>query len=228
MKQFRMLGPQHSIAGAVIGGVFGIWLLLLNHPWIAIFTFLISIWAATLPDFIDPPTSPFHRSIGHSFISLFLFGLGFLLFISLSWLTSWWIFIMSSAFTLSFLVHLLLDLTTPAGLPVFFGKTIFGILEIPLYMIPVLNIILIIVTVLLSLYGVYYISKKIGGKLTLLILFIPVWGTLLLVGIALLQISLLNWLSILVFLLFFAIIAVLLSMGHLIDMKIKKNPNIQK
>ena len=95
-------------------------------------------------------------------------------------------------------------------------------------MIPVLNIILIIATVLFSLYGVYYISKKIGGKLTLVILFIPLWGTVLLAGLALFQISSLNIVTFFLFLVFFVIIGVLMFLGHLIDMKIKKNPKIQK
>lgn len=212
-----MLGVQHEFAGGIIGLIFSAWILIQGHPLLAAGCFLITVWGANLPDLIDPPTSPFHRSIGHNFVSLLMFILIFLCAISLSLLFKWWPFIIASSFSLGVLSHLFLDLITPMGLPLFTGKSLFGIIEIPLYLIPWINVLMVIVTIVLAFWTIKITAQKIGGKWALALLLIPIWGTLLLFGIGLLTVSWLKWLGIMVLFLFVICIGMIIGIGQIID-----------
>jgi len=217
-----MLGIQHEFAGGIIGLIFGAWLFAQGHPIIAAGCFLISIWGANLPDLLDPPLSPFHRSIGHNFISFFMFLVVFIVGLTLSIIFHWWPLIIVTSFSLAVLSHLVFDMITPMGLPMFVGKSLFGIIEIPLFLIPVINIIMLVVTIILAVYSIRYLAKKIGAKLALLLLFIPVWGSLLLLGIAFSAINWLSWLGYFLLFLFGILIIILIVIGHAIDKSLKK------
>lgn len=213
-----MLGVQHELVGTIIGLFFAVISYSLGHPIVAIGCFLISIWGANLPDILDPPTNPFHRSIGHNFVTFFMFLITSLLGIALSILLSGnWaiIFIVTTSFSLSVLSHLIMDMMTPMGLPMFFGKSIFGIIQIPLYFIPIINLIMIIITIFMALNTIKYLARRIGGKMALALLLIPLWGTLLLLSMALY--SRLMWLSILLIILLVLVTLLIHFLGNLID-----------
>ena len=150
-----MLGIQHEFAGGLIGLIF-IGLISFNiiplpysyRLFVAAFCFIFAIYGSNLPDIIDPPFSPFHRSIGHNFVSFFgsfFLSVGFISIIGFfSWIERYISFldfalpfIYSSSlifcsFFISYFLHLLLDLSTPLGLPLFTGKSILGLIEMPL------------------------------------------------------------------------------------------------
>jgi hypothetical protein len=229
-----MLGVQHEAAGGVIGLIFSFWLWSQYSsnqfaPLLILGCFLISIWGANLPDILDPPTNPFHRSVGHNVVSFFLFLLVALISLSLSIIFHWWVFILTSAFAFSVLSHLFLDMLTPMGLPMFVGKSILNLIEIPLFLIPIINIILLIISVISGILSIKYLAKKIGGVLALILVFIPVWGALFILGISLLTIhgtalgfKLLNWVGVLLLLIFVVLLGLLIGFGILIDRSIKK------
>ncbi|MBN2422072.1 metal-dependent hydrolase [Candidatus Woesearchaeota archaeon] len=217
-----MLGVQHEFVGGIIGLVFSLWLLIQGHPLLAVGCFLISMWGANLPDLIDPPTSPFHRSIGHNLISFFLFILVSIISLSLALIFKSWLFIITASFSLSVLSHLVLDLFTPIGLPLFAGKSILGLIEIPLYLIPYINILMLIITIILAFKTIKYLAQKLGGKTALFLLLIPIWSSTLLLGIALLSIK---WLTLFgyFFLFIFTIMVILIYLcGNSLNSKIKK------
>jgi hypothetical protein len=222
-----MLGAQHEAAGGVIGLIFSFWLLVQHQSILLVIgCFLISIWGANLPDLLDPPTSRFHRSIGHNFISFFLFLIVSFIALALAILIKQGIFetafILIASFSFSVLSHLVLDMLTPMGLPMFVGKSLLGIIEIPLFLIPVINIVMVIITIVLAIKSIKYLAKKIGGKLALILLFIPVWGSLLLLGIALLSVAWLKWLGFVLLFIFLWCIIILFLIGHSIDVHLKK------
>jgi len=222
-----MLGVQHGFAGGIIGLFFSAWILP-EHPLIAVGCFLICIWGAILPDWIDPPLSPFHRSIGHNIVSLILFTIMSLVAISLALIFNWWFFIIAAAFFFSVLSHLLLDITTPAGLPLFVGKSFLGIFQIPLFLIPYINIVMIILTIVLAFWSIKFVAKRIGGKLALMLLLIPVWGTLLLLTIALMTIDLLKFLGFITGFFLIITILIIIGIGNVIDASLKNGKNKSK
>lgn len=189
-----------------------------------------------MPDLIDPPGNPFHRSIGHNFVSFFMFIIIFLIGIALSLIfKKWpgdWLFITTTSFALAVLSHLILDMTTPMGLPLFFGKSVLVAIGVPFDIIfaltPFLNIIGIVISIVFALISIRFLAKKIGGKLALILLFIPLWGTLLLLGIALLTVKWLVWLGVLLIILFIGCVITLILVGHAIDISLKKQQDAPK
>src|SRR3989338_4732031 len=180
-----MLGWQHKFAGSIIGLVFCfcIWLHIENPLFVLIFCGLclsLSIWGSVLPDFIDPVGSPFHRSIGHSFATLFLFTLAFVFSLGFGVLFRdtflFVLFIIPASFFLSFVSHLLLDLMTPMGLPLFVGNSVRGLFVVPLAVIPLINILLLVLTLYLGYKSLKLLSKKMGGKTAAFLFFIPLWS----------------------------------------------------
>jgi len=118
---------------------------------------------------------------------------------------------------------------TPMGLPLFVGKSLFGVIEIPLFFIPIINIIMLIITIILAVYSISILAKKVGYKIALMLLFIPVWGTLLLLGMALTTHggpTLLGTFSVYVgyfsLSMFGVIVLVLLLVGHALDRRAAK------
>lgn len=216
-----MLGVHHQMAGGLIGLLFAVWILMQGHPLLAAACFLISVWGATLPDLLDPPGSPFHRSIGHNIVSFILFILLFLISLGLSILFNWWLFIIITSFAAAVLSHLVLDMTTPMGLPLFMGKSIFGIISIPLFLIPWINIIMVIVTLILSVFSIRYLAKKIGGVWALTVLLIPVWGTFLLLGIAFFTVEWLRWLSWIMWVCFVLTLLGMYGVGRALDASLR-------
>ncbi len=217
-----MLGIQHEAVGGIIGLISSSILYSQNHTLLAIGCFLVTIWGANLPDLLDPPLSPFHRSVGHNFVSFFLFLITSIIGLSLSLMFHWWPWIIATSFSFAVLSHLILDMTTPMGLPLFVGKSVFGVIEIPLYLIPFVNIIMVALTIVLSIYSIKYLAKKIGGIWALILLFIPVWGSLLLFGIALKSMALLSWLGSILISLFIVLILILILVGKKIDKSLNK------
>ena len=185
--------PEHSFVGSIIGIIFGAWLIISGHSTIALLCFLFCIWGSLLPDFIDPPGNPFHRSIGHNYISLILFTILGLISLGLAIIVEWWFFIFWTGFFFSVLSHLLLDLTTPMGLPMFTGKSILGLIEIPLLLIPWINVLVILIMLIMSYKSIKFLAKKIGGVKAMLLAFIPLWSTPLVLAIGAKQLS---WLGI--------------------------------
>ena len=226
-----MLRAEHELIGGVIGIIFGLWLYLQGNILLAFGCFLIAIWGANLPDLLDPPTSPFHRSIGHNFISFILFIIISIIGLALSIIFSWWPFIMATAFSLAVLSHLILDMTTPAGLPMFVGKSFFGFFEIPLFLVPILNIVMLIISIIMALYTIRILAKKIGGIFAMILLFIPIWGATLLFGIALSTASgtlggLWHLLGGILIFLFIVIILILALVGVSIDATVRASDKI--
>jgi hypothetical protein len=170
-------------------------------------------------------------------VSFFLFILVFLVGIALSIIfRKWaydWVFIITTAFALSVITHLILDMATPMGLPLFLGKSLLAAIGVPFEVIltltPILNIIGIAITIILALISIKFLAKQIGGKLALILLFIPVWGTLLLLGIALCTLKGL-WvaLGILLLILFVVGIGLILLVGHGIDIMLKQEKEKMK
>lgn len=223
-----MLGAQHELAGGIIGLIFSGWLYFQGQIILAIACFLISIWGANLPDLLDPPTNPFHRSIGHNIVSFILFIITSIIGIALSIIFRWWPFIIATSFSLSVLSHLTLDMMTPMGLPMFVGKSILSIIEIPAYLIPIINIIMMIISIVLALYSIKILAKKIGGVWALLLLFIPVWAALLLGGIALMSVNWLYWLGVVLIVLFIVLLGILILVGIGLDKLLRKNKSSVK
>lgn len=184
-----MLKAQHALVGGIIGLIFGIWAYFQGNPLFAVGCFLIAIWGSILPDYIDPPTSYLHRSIGHNLVSFFVFIFMSIIGLALSIIFHSWIIMLPTAFAFGFLSHLILDLTTPMGLPLFVGKQILGIITIPAFFIPILNILLVIFTIITAFSNIKYLAKKIGGVWAMLLFFIPVWGAFLLLGVAFLSMN---------------------------------------
>jgi hypothetical protein len=87
---------------------------------------------------------------------------------------------------------------------------------------------MMIITVILGVLSIKALAKKIGGVFALILVFIPVWGTLLLLGIALLTLhmKLLNWLGIILLFFFVIFFSSLFVFGTLINNSIK-NKNSQ-
>ncbi len=223
MQDGLMLGIHHQFVGGLIGLLFGGWLVILGKPSVIVVACIIfSIYFACLPDLIDPPTNPFHRSIGHNFISLILFGFVFLVAISLAILFRWWPFILIASVSLSYLSHLFLDMITPMGLPLFVGKSVGGLFTIPLFLVPWVNLILLVITIFYTFKSIVSLSKKIGGKLALLLVLIPLWSTFLLVGIALYTIDWLKWLGTFMFLLCIFSLMLIYIFGNKIDAQLHK------
>lgn len=227
-----MLRTTHALIGAIIGILFGIWLHYVGHSPIMIFACIgITIWAALLPDYIDPPTSFFHRSIGHNIVSLIMFGILAIFGLALAIIFhSWsynWLFIIPTAFSFGFLSHLILDISTPMGSPMFLGKSSLGIIEIPLFLVPFINLVMFVVMIVFAINGIRSLAKKIGGIWAIILLFIPIWGALLLFGIALLTLSGVFWhiLGIILLILFIIAIIILISIGMAIDKAVVKFPD---
>jgi hypothetical protein len=133
------------------------------------------------------------------------------------------LFIFVLAFFTGFLSHLLLDLSTPMGLPLFCGKSILGLITVPLYLVPFLNILMIIFTIALGLISITYLAKKIGGKLAMMILFIPIWSFFLVFSIALLPYpGILRFLGVVFLFLTIIIVGIILVIGYLLDIVLKK------
>ncbi len=189
---------------------------------------LFAIWGANLPDFLDPPGHFLHRSIGHNFISLFsslallIVSLGLFMIFESGYVEVPSIIV--SAFSAGFLSHLIMDAMTPIGLPMFVGRSIFGFLQIPLYMIPFVNFIMFIVTIYLAYRSIKYLAKKIGGIPAIFLLFIPIWSPLLIVGIALQnQGSFSDIVGNTLLVLFVVCSLILVKLGQGLDRKIKQS-----
>ncbi|MGV8171756.1 MAG: metal-dependent hydrolase [Candidatus Woesearchaeota archaeon] len=230
-----MLRATHALLGFLIGTLFAIWLHLSGYIFpIVVGCILIAIWGSILPDSIDPPTNYLHRSIGHNIVSLVFFAIAAIMGLALSIiLRSWynvWIFILPTAFAFGFLSHLILDMTTPMGLPMFVGKSILGIIVIPALLIPVVNIIMLIITIITAIIGIKYMAKKVGGIWALILLFIPIWGGLLLLGIALLELTAPLWhfLGIILIILFAITMILLVIFGILLNKTIHFSDKIVK
>ncbi len=228
-----MLGVQHGTAGSIIGIIFSAILLMLGYPFLlAAACFLVCVCGASLPDLIDPPGSQFHRSFGHNLITFFFLIVLSLCGIALSIIFRFqtWVYllIICTAFTVSVLSHLILDMTTYMGLPMFAGKSILekiGIRpNIIFKMIPFLKPLEKMISAFFAITSVIYLSKQIGGKLALILLFLPVWATLLLMGIALCTLSRWWWilLGIILIFLFCICIVLLLLLGVGIDFLLEK------
>ena len=221
-----MLGVKHELAGAIIGTIFSLWLYFLNVNFsIILFCILLSIWAANIPDMIDPPIGYTHRGIGHNFISLILLIIISFLFLGLSLIFKNWIFIITLSFALSILSHLILDLITPRGLPMFGFKSLLGVVYIPASFTPFLNFIMWALTIYSAYKSINYLAKKFGGKLAMIIVCIPIWSVLLVLGIAFMTITWLHWLSVIMFILFFIILFILIKVGERIDIHLNKRIN---
>jgi hypothetical protein len=131
-------------------------------------------------------------------------------------------FILIASFSLGILSHLFLDLLTPMGLPMFVGKSILGLFEIPLWLIPVMNFIMVIVTIVFALYSIKFIAKKIGGIWAMILLFIPMWGSFLVFGLGLKTISFSGWLGNFFIFLFIISLGILILVGKGINSSLKK------
>ncbi len=248
-----MLGIQHEFAGSLIGitfiGLISFNIISLPYSYrlfVAALCFIFAIYGSNLPDIIDPPFSPFHRSIGHNFVSFFgsfFLSVGFILVIVffswvvryISFLDFFLPFIYSSSLIfcslfISYFVHLLLDLSTPMGLPLFAGKSILGIIEMPLYFVPIVNIIMLIITIIMSLMSIKYISSKITGKLAVPLALMPIWSTFGLFGILLKRVnfSISSYAGDLLLLLGLVMLFTLVLIGHSIDKSLKKNKKVER
>lgn len=245
-----MLGIQHEFAGGLVGLTFT-GLILFNviplpnsyRLFVAAFCFIFAIYGSNLPDIIDPPFSPFHRSIGHNFVSFFgsfFLSVGFIsIIVFFSWIERYISFldfalpfIYSSSlifcsFFISYFFHLLLDLSTPLGLPLFTGKSILGIIEMPLYLVPFVNIIMLIITIITSLISIKYISKKISGKIAVPLALLPLWGTFGIFGILLIKVnfSIISYAGDLLVVLASIMLFIFVLIGHSIDSSLKKKNN---
>lgn len=225
-----MLRFQHELAGLIIGFIFSLWLWNVHQSrqFVLILVagcFLMSIWGANLPDLLDPPTSRYHRSIGHNFVSFFMFIFIAIVSLALVILLHGWLWFIIASFSFSYLSHLILDLSTKAGLPMFIGKSLLGIIEIPVFLLPILNYVMIIITIYQALKSINHLAKKIGGKLAMMVLFIPVWGALLLLGIALVtavKVIWLHWIGYALLLMFSWCVTILIFVGHGIDIYLRK------
>ena len=87
---------------------------------------------------------------------------------------------------------------------------------------------MVIITIVLSFISIKFLAKKIGGKLALLLLFIPVWGTILLLGIASFSVAWLEVLGIPLLFLFAIIIVLILLWGNALDEALKVNKKKSK
>ncbi|HLD87448.1 MAG TPA: metal-dependent hydrolase [Candidatus Nanoarchaeia archaeon] len=227
-----MLGVQHELVGSVIGVIVGYLAWSHGHPYVGVICFLFAIWGANLPDILDPPGHFLHRSFGHNFISLFfslaLFAFSFGLFILFE---SKYIEVPSIivvSFSAGFLSHLIMDAMTPMGLPMFVGRSIFGFLQIPLYLIPFINFIMFIVTIWLAYRSIKYIAKKIGGIPAVFLLFIPVWSPLLIIGMALQNQGMLDILGNFLLVGFVVCSLVLVKIGRVLDRQVGQIKAVQQ
>jgi inner membrane protein len=226
-----MLGPQHELVGALIGLFFAVLAWSHGYPYVGAICFLFSIWGANLPDLLDPPGHFFHRNIGHNFISLFLSLALVIVSIGL-----FMIFengyvevpsIIAASFSAGFLSHLIMDALTPMGLPMFVGRSIFGFIQIPLYMIPFVNFVMFLVTIYLAYRSVKYLARKIGGVSAMFLLCIPIWSPLLIGGMAL-QGTFLDIIGNILIVLFIVCSLLLVKLGRNLNNKLKNSSVTQQ
>jgi len=185
-----MIGLRHEIAGLVLGLLCCALLVWQGHPIIGIACLFLALWGANLPELIDPIRNPFPRAVGHNFASLFLFGMVCLASIGVSYAFKdsnivLGMFAIMAAFSAGVVAHLLLDMMAKKGLPLFTGRSLLGLIRIPLFLVPVVNVVLLISTAVSVIDTVRTLSKKMGGRLALIIVLIPLWIPFLIAGLAL-------------------------------------------
>jgi hypothetical protein len=88
-------------------------------------------------------------------------------------------------------------------------------------MIPWINVLMVIITIVLAYWTIKITAKKIWDKWALTLLLIPIWGSLLLFGIALLTISWLKWLGFIILFMFVICIGMIIGFGQIINESLK-------
>ncbi len=186
-----MLGIHHAAVGIILGLVFLVLTWIGGHHSVGFLCLAFAFFGSLLPDWLDPPGPGnfLHRSVGHNFVSLFLFAGVFVMSLVVTYIfdkLDWWLLedltLVVAAFSAGFLSHLIMDAMTPMGLPMFVGRSIFGLLQIPLYMVPFVNFIMFVITIYLAYRSIKHLAKKIGGIPAMFLLFIPIWSPLLVIG----------------------------------------------
>jgi hypothetical protein len=151
-----MNGPEHQAVGRVTGLVLAV-LMLMAYPssealgWMVLVV-IAAIVGQIVPDLLDPASLGLwmHRSVGHSWaiampIYLAIGGIGLVLAAS----TGVWLFMVMAAFGMSAFAHLVMDATTPRGLPMFVGNSLLG-MALPISLatswIPIVNIAIVVLS----------------------------------------------------------------------------------
>ena len=118
-----MRRQTHLVIGALafIAYTYPIYLLEKIPAGTILLGFFAALFGSVMPDVLEPPRHWTHRGLGHSRrvmrFSVWVFALTAVLGLFQTWNHELYLSYLASGFFLGYVMHLLADATTPAGLP---------------------------------------------------------------------------------------------------------------